>query len=296
MGDMAIELRTPGVAELDQVLSPLREWQRDGSPLQLHPGDVGWLWRLGADATAAALRTWSRDGEVLAIGMGDGPDLVRLGIAPQADQDQELAGALLADLADPARGVLPAGVAYVETPPGALAHDLLGAAGWGTDEPWALLRRDLMEPVQDPGVRIEAIGPDQARAWVAVHRSAFGATHVSEDALLQRWKATADGLPYADGRSLIAYDAADNAVASVIVWSAGPGRHGLIEPLGVHQDHRGQGHGRAITLAAADGLRQMGASAVIVITPGGNSAAVAAYRSAGFELVGERRDRSRGLS
>jgi hypothetical protein len=43
--------------------------------MQLHPGDVGWFWRFGAEATAAAARTWSRDGRILAVGLLDGPTL-----------------------------------------------------------------------------------------------------------------------------------------------------------------------------------------------------------------------------
>lgn len=293
MVGMAVAMGTPDVGELGGVLEVLREWQWDGAPLQLHPGDVGWLWRLGAHATATALRTWSRDGRILAVGMLDGADLVRLAILPEARQDEELARRLVSDVADPDRGVLPGGQAHVEVPPGALVHDVLGEAGWVLDEPWALLRRDLTAPVEDAGLRIEEVGPDLAPAWVTVHRSAFGADHLAVDLLVSRWRAMADGLPYTDARCLLAYDAEDNAVAAVIVWGAGPGRYGLIEPLGAHRDHHGHGHGRAITLAGAAALREMGAAAAIVITRIGNVAGVGAYRAGGFELLAERRDRRR---
>ena len=56
---MAISLGTPEVVELSTVVDALREWQYDGAPMQLHPGDVGWFWRFGAEATAAAVRTVS---------------------------------------------------------------------------------------------------------------------------------------------------------------------------------------------------------------------------------------------
>ena len=62
---MATVLGQPGVDGLSLV-DVLREWQCDGAPMQLHPGDLGWFWRFGAEATAAAVRTWSRDGQVLA--------------------------------------------------------------------------------------------------------------------------------------------------------------------------------------------------------------------------------------
>lgn len=54
---MAIVLGKPGVDGLSEAVSVLREWQYDGAPMQLHPGDLGWFWRFGVEATAAAVRT-----------------------------------------------------------------------------------------------------------------------------------------------------------------------------------------------------------------------------------------------
>lgn len=65
---MATEFDTPEVLELDDVVRALSRWQRDDAPIQLHPGDLGWHWRLGAEVLAGAVRTWSRDGEILAAG------------------------------------------------------------------------------------------------------------------------------------------------------------------------------------------------------------------------------------
>ena len=78
------------------------------------------------------------------------------------------------------------------------------------------------------------------------------------------------------------YDGQDNAVAAVTVWSAGPGRPGLLEPVGVHRDHRGHRYGTAISLAAAAALRDLGSSSAMVATSSSNQAAVATYASAGF--------------
>jgi hypothetical protein len=103
---MAIVLGRPGVDWLTDVVGVLREWQYDGAPMQLHPGDLGWFWRFGAEATAAAVRTWSRDGQILAVGLLDGPKLLRLTIAPGARWDEELAQQLVDDVTEPERGVL----------------------------------------------------------------------------------------------------------------------------------------------------------------------------------------------
>ncbi len=80
--NVAIVLGKPGVDGLSEAVGALRGWQYDGAPMQLHPGDLGWFWRFGAEATAAAVRTWSREGLTLAVGLLDGPKLLRLTIAP----------------------------------------------------------------------------------------------------------------------------------------------------------------------------------------------------------------------
>lgn len=287
-------MSTPDVPHLEEVVATLRGWQRPGTPIQLHPGDLGWFWRHGGEATAAAVRRWSRDGQLLGIGLLDGPDLLRLAIAPEAHHDRALADQIAADVTDPQRGVLPEGAASVEAPPGALVHDVLGEHGWAIDEPWSMLLRDLSEPVGDPGVRVEVIDPERAGVWAAVHCAAFGGGPEDVAAVEGRWHAKARGVPFADARSLVAYDEEDDAVAAATVWSAGPGQYGVLEPLGAHPDHRGRGHGRAMAVAAAAALQDLGSAAALVCTESANVAAVAAYQSAGFRLLGQRWDRRRG--
>ncbi|MFD6434153.1 GNAT family N-acetyltransferase [Streptomyces venezuelae] len=287
---MTIVLNNPGVDGLADAVGVLREWQYEGAPTQLHPGDLGWFWRSGVEATAAAVRTWSRAGRILAVGLLDGPDLLRLTTAPDARQDEDLARQLVADVTDPARGVLPAGRVYIEAPPNTLFPALLGTeAGWPLDDPWTPLRRDLTAPVPTPGLRIEEVGPEQAHGYAALLGAAFDGSRFTADS----WRVMASGLPYADARCLLAYDDGGDAVAAVAVWSAGPGRPGILEPMGVHRDHRRRGHGEQITLAAAATLRDLGASSALVATPSSNTAGVATYESAGFERREETRDRYR---
>ena len=280
-------LSKPGVDGLSAAVRVLQEWQYEGAPMQLHPGDLGWHWRFGAEATAAAVRTWSRDGHILAVGMLDSPRLLRLAIAPEAEHDEELAQQMVADVTQPERDVLPAGNVNIEARIGDLFRGLLFDDGWrDADEPWTPLSRDLAEPVEDCGMRIEVIGPERAHVRAAVQRSAFdGSTFTDE-----RWHAMAAGLPYADARCLVAYDDQDTAVAAATVWSAGPGRPGLIEPMGVHREYRGHGYGRAINVAASAALKELGSSSAIVCTPSSNVGAVATYKSAGFQQLPEVRD------
>ncbi|MFG1813061.1 GNAT family N-acetyltransferase [Kribbella sp. NPDC049174] len=283
---MAIGMDVPGVDGLSDVVRVLREWQYDGAVVQLHPGDLGWYWRFGGEQTAAATRTWSRDGETLAVGMLDDPELLRLAIAPEVQHDEELARQLVEDLSEPERGVLIEGKVYVEAPLGSLVQDLLIKDGWELDEPWIPLRRDLSEPVPDLGLRIQVVGPEQAAERTAIQRASFdGSTFTDE-----RWHAMAAGAAYDDARCLIGRNAQGEAVAGVTVWSAGPGKPGLIEPMGVHRAHRGHGYGQAITVAAARVLRELGSSSAVVCTPAFNVGAVATYKSAGFEPLPETRD------
>jgi ribosomal protein S18 acetylase RimI-like enzyme len=288
---MAIALGEPGVDGLNEAVGALRAWQYEGAPMQLHPGDLGWFWRFGPGSTAAAVRTWRRDGRVLAVGLQDGPTLLRLTIAPDAQLDEELARQLVEDVTKPERGVLPEGTAYVEAPLGALVHDLLFENGWNPDEPWTPLRRDLAELVKDPGVRIEVIGPEQADVRAAVQRESFDRSTFA----VENWHAMAAGSPYDDARCLVAHDDRGNAVAAVTVWSAGPGKPGLLEPMGVHREHRGRGYGKAIAVAAAAALRELGSSSALVCTPSSNVGAVATYESAGFRQLPEVRDKRRDV-
>ena len=286
---VTIRMSTPSVGDLSDVVCTLREWQNDASPMQLHPGDLGWFWQYGAEATAAAVRIWSLDGLPLAIGMLDSSEILRLTISPNARRDEALGRQLVADAANPERGVLPAGKVAVEAPNGTLVQELLVEGGWNLDEAWTPLRRDLTEPVEEPGLRVEVVRPEQAPTYTAVHRSSFSSPRLTDEL----WHAMTAGIPYGDARCLLAYDDHGNAVAEVTVWASGAGKPGLLEPMGVHTDYRGRGFGRAICLAAAAALLDLGASCAVVCTPSSNAAAIATYKSAGFQPLPERHDRSR---
>lgn len=276
---MVIEVSTPGVGGLGEVVRVLREWQREDVPLQLHPGDLGWFWRFGVERTAAATRIWRRGGEIVAVGMLDEPDWLRTAIAPEAQRDEELAQRIVEDVP----GVLVEGKAYVETPMGALVQDLLFKDGWNADVPWVPVRRDLSEPVPDPGMRIDVIGAEEAHERTAVQRASFdGSTFTDE-----RWFAMSDELPYADARCLVLRNEIGESVAAATVWSAGEGRPGYIEPMGVHRLHRGRGYGTAMVLGCARTLQELGSSSVYTVTPASNVGAIATYQAAGLQPLDE---------
>ncbi|MRH30373.1 GNAT family N-acetyltransferase [Microbacterium sp. SYP-A9085] len=265
----------------------LSEWQTADWKGFLHPGDLGWHSMVGAEKLAADLRCWTSYGSIVAIGMFDGDDLFRMAMDPSALDDDELASQIEADLTSVR--VLPRGTVTVEAR-GALALQArLRAQGWDNDEPWTPLLLDLCAPIppspRNVALRVEEIGLDEPEEWTAVHWSAFkGGTLSPEEwqRLIQRWTTMATG-PFAGlAHHLIGYDTTDQPVAIATVWTAGNGRPGLIEPMGVHGDHHGHGYGTAITLAGAHALQQHGASTAAVVAENSNDGALATYLAAGF--------------
>lgn len=282
---MNIVMSTPEPGDLDRVVTALRGWQNDGGPLHLHPGDLGWYSLRGASATATAIRIWARGKRILAVGLLDGPQLLRMALDPEHSDDDGLALRILADLQDAKGGVLDPGEAAVEARGASGLSRALSGSGWQSDEPWTPLHRDLTGPVENSGLRVEPVGPDRADLWVSIHWSAFRDAPLAAEErrrFADGWRAMAAGPFYEDARSLIAFDRQGEAVAVAAVWSAGRERPGLVEPLGVHQNHRGQGHGAAMTLAAASALREMGSSCATVCAESSNTGAVATYVAAGF--------------
>ncbi|MTD15073.1 GNAT family N-acetyltransferase [Nakamurella sp. YIM 132087] len=255
--------------------------------MQLHPGDLGWYWQHGPDAVAGALRVWTDDDRIVGIGLFDGPAVLRMTVAPDLRRDRMLAERVVADLSELAAGTA------VETPNGTLVQELLTSSSWSQGDSWTPLSRSLDVGVPVPaGLRVVTVGEDEIDDFVEVHRSAWGSARFTTDL----WDEMSRGAAFSDARCLLGYDDAGLPVAGVTVWGAGPGRPGLLEPIGVHADHRGHGHGRAICLAAAAALQDMGCSAATVCTESERVGAVATYESAGYRRLPERHDRVRTSS
>lgn len=279
-------LVTPGVESLAWVIEELRGWDFDPETAALHVGDLGWNQQFGAAALAAALRTWQVDGRLAAVGLLDEPDLLRLTVAPDLRHDRDFVRDLVDELTAADGRVLPPGEVALEARFEGPLRDVLLGEGWEVDEPWTPLVRDLAQAVPRHGLRVEHVDPDRLDDRLAVHHSAFERSTFTA----QRWHALVQGPAHAHARSLVGYDDRDQPVAMVTVWAGRPGGPGELEPLGVHRDHRGRGHGRAICLAAAAALQEMGSSHAFVSTPSSNVGAVATYRAAGYEEKAPVRD------
>jgi GNAT superfamily N-acetyltransferase len=240
--------------------------------------------------TAEHLRLWARDGSTMAIGLLDS-GVLRLAITPDAVFDDDLANEIAADLDDPRSGVIPTGQSVIEARGAHALSRLLKEKGWADDEPWTPLTLSLEENRAPEGrsrradLRVESVATDAAEQWISVHWSAFKSVPLDADTrkrLAQRWEAMRTGPASALGHHLIGYDRDDRPVAITSVWTAGAGRPGLIEPLGVHRDHHGHGYGVAITDAGTRLLREAGASSAVVVAENSNSAALSTYLAAGF--------------
>ncbi|MGP9538789.1 GNAT family N-acetyltransferase [Brachybacterium sp. AOP43-C2-M15] len=294
----SISLTVPSPDELAPVLAVLSAWQKDAGPLQLHPGDVGWHHLRGAERAAADLRLWRRGGRPVALGMLDGRDLLRTALDPALVEDREIARAMAADLLDPGRGALPDGRVFLEARGATALREELMARGWVVGDPWVPLQRDLGAPdddldlaAEEPALTVEEVTASSVAEYTAVHRAAFDSEGVTDE----RFRELAGSRAARESVSLLGRDGA-SAAAIITVWSAGAGRPGLIEPLGVHPAHRGRGHGRAMCLAAAARLRTMGSSSAVVCTPRSLTGAVATYVAAGFRRLPDVPDLARGAA
>lgn len=276
-------MRTPSVADLSDIIDAVASWQHEGSPIQVHPGDLGWYARFGPEALAAVLRVWTRDNDTVAIGFLDESELIRMAIAPAIGDDDDIAKYIADDFVDSLDEVLPAGSGIVEARSGRALQQVLSDRGWTADDAWTPLHRDLTPPVQDSPLQVRVVGPELIEDRLGVEAAAFPGSSLTA----ARWQQMADGYAYRNAQCLVGYDEDGTAVAATTVWSAGRDRPGVIEPLGVHGDHRGRGHGLAMTLAAAEAMRRMGWSSATVATPSSNTAAVATYQAAGFATPGE---------
>lgn len=298
-------LNRPDASDLTRIRDAVACWQSDGEPIRLHPGDLGWFSLRGAEATAEALRLWSTGERIVAVSLLDGPQLLRFAMDPALVDDTDLAAQIVSDVESAEAGVLDPGSAAIEERGMPALDAALAAAGWGPDEPWTPLVRDLSTAVDldeedRAGLRFIALSLDDTEDWARTHWSAFRGTPITEVGLRRLaggWQRVAAETPlasFADSVRIISGVDPNGVTAAVVaVWSAGPGRPGLIEPMAVHEDHRGRGYGRAITVAGASALQEMDASSALVCTEAERTGAIATYTSAGFTAGPDIRDRAR---
>lgn len=268
--------------QVGEVIEALSGWQpRSGCSSGLHPGDVGWKLREPTEQIPQILFAWrDRRRAIVAVGLLDEPLRLRVAIAPDHQEDPVLASAL----AGAALDLLPAGEAFVElaSGPPLLAVQLVSDGYEAERDLELLLYRPLGPGDVGPPPGVRPIRDDaEARARVDVQRSAFARSTFT----LEKWQRMASYPGYLRELDLVAWTARGAAAAAATAWSAGPGRCGLLEPVGTHPDHRRAGHASRVITGACAALASLGASGVAVRTPASNVAAVAAYRACGFRTL-----------
>lgn len=250
-------------SEVAPALRALAGWTPADAPTGgVHPGDIGWYLRFD-DATVLL---WLDESDApVAVGFVDGA-VLRVTTAPEADL-----GALAAD----ARQVLR---------PGIDGCDGFPIPGWRLDgdEPWAVMSW-RPRPVSS---RAGFVGEADVADRVLVHCAAFARYTFTADRRRAMMASPAGGMAV----DVLVRTPSGEPASGATGWFAGVGRCGLLEPVGTHSDHRGHGYGREAVLGACAAMADRGASAVAVVTPAANTAAVALYRSAGFTVLRENHD------
>lgn len=279
---MTLQSRSLGRTDAALAIDLLAQWTPAAALAgPLHPGDVGWFLRFDEAEVAQALRLWHDSDGPVAVSLQDGP-VLRCGLAPRAYADPALAAALATQWSALAGD----SEAWCDVPTGAAVSAELLTRGWQLDpddEPWLCLVATDLPELFGPGTAV--LSADDAADRVAVQRAAFeGSTFTPA-----RWRLMTGSVAGSRCVEVLVRTAHGSAAAAATGWLADEGRCALLEPVGTHPDHRGRGYGLAAVRGACAALAQRGASAVAVLTPSTNEAAVALYRSAGFALVAEQR-------
>ena len=217
----------------------------------------------------------------VAVGLLDDPATLRLAVDPARSHDAGLAEYL----ADQASEVVAEGEAYVDGALLAAWRGVLAARGWDADpDAWVALQRDLtgVATALPAGVAPVA-GRSDVADRVAVQRAAFEKTSTFT---AERWGLMAASPAYDASLDLLVRDEAGTPVAAGTAWSAGPGRCGMLEPVGTSAEHRRRGHATRLLNGLCAALAAAGASSAAVATPAANTEAVRAYNRAGFLTVG----------
>ena len=127
-------------------------------------------------------------------------------------------------------------------------------------------------------------GQREVDAYVELQRAVFGSNNMTAE-----WRARTLRRPeYVPDLDLVAAAPDGRLAAFCICWLAdvpGLGVCGQVEPLGVHDDFRGMGLGRAILCEGLRRLRERGATRICVETDRFRNAALGLYESAGFRVI-----------
>jgi len=247
-----------------------------------HPGDLAWWlgwWPKTTEELAAVTRIWEVDGRVTAWVVEDEGYMEEC-VAPGLLDDGELRSSIERWIdTRPSRSTRsvrdddPVGIARLE------------AAGYEhvPDDMVAFsLDLDRVGPTEpDPRVSIVARSDDIA-ARLSITHAAFGVDRPFDD-YVAGYRRFMDSPAYPDGWDLVVRTPAGEGAACCIAWPDPVSRVGNFEPVATHPSFRRQGFAAVVLRDGLRRLREAGMRRAVVRTPADNVAALAAYRSVGFE-------------
>ncbi len=145
----------------------------------------------------------------------------------------------------------------------------------------------LLKTHLPPGYKIRPlVGLDEVQAYVDMHRAVFESKSMTTE-WRRRTLVCPEYLPTLD---LLALDASGDPAGFCIGWFDPQGIHGgpcgQIEPMGVREDLRGAGIGKALLCEVLHRLYLQGAETVYVQTDDDRGPALALYQAAGFQRQG----------
>lgn len=279
---MAVERVEISRSDVGELLAAMSEWEAPGGYAPgLHPGDIGWFLRHDDDIVKGAVHGW-RDstGSLVAGAIVDSSAVLRVALPSQRHGDPELSEALV----DFASTFSEAAEVYAEAAYGSVFRAALLGAGWELDpDPWLALHCPLgrVDGAYDDPTTTTLGDKSDVADRVVVQRAAFEGSTFTVPA----WQRMAAGPGFDPRLEVLTRNDAGEPVAAATAWSAGPGRCGILEPVGTHREHTGHGHGRRAVQAAVGRLARVDASGVTVHTPTSNVAATRLYQSCGLRPV-----------
>jgi ribosomal protein S18 acetylase RimI-like enzyme len=141
---------------------------------------------------------------------------------------------------------------------------------------------DRLGPTE-PDPRVSTVArSDDLGARLSVTHAAFRVDRAFDD-YIAGYRRFMDSPAYPDGWDLVAWTPAGDAAACCIAWPDPVSRVGNFEPVATHPSFHRQGFATVVLRDGLHRLREAGMRRAVVRTPADNAAALALYRSVGFE-------------
>ncbi|MGC5009897.1 GNAT family N-acetyltransferase [Streptosporangium sp. DT93] len=281
-----------GPADLRRMQDLVRAaWHAAARP---HVGGLAWsrFQHVGREAEWPTV-LWERDGETLAWGWASPPGELELFVHPgHPELADEVLGWFHGMSSGGGFGSGLGGETAVTILSGEerLAATLVrhGYRPGPADAPFQVRMwrdlRDLPEPEIPDGFTARHVrGEEDVAGRVAVHRSAFAPSSVTEES----YRAVMRAWPYLPELDCVVEAPDGRLAAYCLIWPDDVNGVGELEPVGTHRDFRRRGLARAVCLYALHRLGRTGAASAIVQPRGDAGYPVPArlYQALGFRVV-----------